>query len=142
ARTLRPSGELNDLLSQAWSERGNILVALGDTLSALQALIKAIEYGPKKVEPLNTAGILYFRMGEIDKSKSLLRRALQLDTVNTTVLFNLGMVNWHAGAIDEAHALWFRTLALSPGDTTALYWFAMAEKTVRRHGSAPGGEKK
>jgi Flp pilus assembly protein TadD len=139
ARTLRPSDELNDLLSQAWSERGRALIGFGDTLSALEALIRAIEYGPRKVEPLNTAGIIYFRMGEIDKSRALLNRALQLDSANTVVLFNLGMVSWHAGAVNDAHAFWLRTLTLAPKDTAVLYWFAAAEKKMR--GSAPPSQR-
>jgi Flp pilus assembly protein TadD len=135
ARTLRPSTSLNGLLSQVWSERSRVLIDHGDTLSALQALIHAIEYDPQRVEPLNTAGIIYFRMGEVEKSKTLLSKALSLDSTNITVLFNYGMVRWYAGDLAGAHDLWLKTLKRTPQDKTVLYWFALAEIKLREQGA-------
>jgi tetratricopeptide (TPR) repeat protein len=132
ARTLRPSGGINTLLSQAWSERGRVLVQNHDTVAALEALMQAIEYDPKRYEPLNAAGIIYFRMGETQKASALLSKALSLDSGNVTVLFNLGMIRWHEGDIADAHGLWLRALKQAPRDEAVLYWFATAEKRLRQ----------
>ena len=135
ARTLRPSEGINSLLSQAWSERGRMLVHYHDTLAALEALMRAIEYDPKQYEPLNAAGIIYFRMGETQKASALLSKALSLDSGNVTVLFNLGMVRWHEGDIADAHGLWLKAFKRAPKDDAVLYWLATAEKKLREAGA-------
>lgn len=136
ARTLRPSPALNTLLSQVWSERSRMLVEYHDTVAALEALTRAIEFDPTRHEPLNAAGIIYFRMGEPQKAAALLSRALALDSGNVAVLFNLGMVRWHEGNWAGAHELWLKALKRAPKDEAVLYWFAMAEKK-RRQGGTP-----
>jgi tetratricopeptide (TPR) repeat protein len=136
ARTLRPSEAINGLLSQTWSERSRILVAHHDTITALEALTRAIEYDPKRYEPLNAAGIIYFRMGETQKAVSLLSKALALDTGNVAVLFNLGMVRWHEGDLEAARGLWLKALKRAPKDDAILYWFALAEKKLRGSGGS------
>jgi Flp pilus assembly protein TadD len=139
ARTLRPSGDLNGLLSQVWSERAHILLAGNDTLGALEALTRAIEYDPQRADPLNAAGIIYFRLGETEKAQALFVQAASVDSLNPAVLFNLGMVAWHSGDLEKAHACWLTGLKQSPKDQTMLYWFARAEKQLREaeSGGAP-----
>ena len=134
ARTLRPSESLSNLLSQVWSERSRMLAQNRDTLAALEALMRAIEYDPTRPEPLNAAGIIYFRMGEVEKSKALLTRAVSLDSNSVAILFNLGMVQWHTGDYAAAHHLWFKALKRSPKDKAILTWFALAEKRMREQG--------
>jgi tetratricopeptide (TPR) repeat protein len=132
ARTLNPSGAaLAPLLSQVWAERARRLLDKKDTISALEALTRAIGYAPRRAEPLNAAGIIFFRRGELDKAKALFSRAFFADSANTAVLFNLGMVAWGTGDFETAHGYWLRCLKLAPADETALYWFARAEKKKR-----------
>jgi tetratricopeptide (TPR) repeat protein len=141
ARTLRPSAGLNGLLSQVWSQRAHILLAGADTIAALEALTRSIEYDPRRAEPLNAAGIIYFRLGEPEKARALFTQAAAADSLNPAVLFNLGMVAWHSGDIEKAHSCWLSGLTLSPEDQTMLYWFARAEKQMRRAESTVTPEK-
>lgn len=146
ARTLRPSESINSLLSQVWSERSRMLAHNRDTLAALEALTRAIEYDPKRSEPLNAAGIIYFRMGEVEKAKALLARAVSLDSNSVAILFNFGMVQWHAGDYVAAHRLWLKALKRSPKDKAILTWFALAEKQMREQDgnenlTAPGTDR-
>jgi tetratricopeptide (TPR) repeat protein len=131
ARTLKPGETLNPFLSQAWSERARQLLEKKDTIAALEALTRAIGYAPRSAEPFNTAGIIYFRKGEIEKSRTLFARALSLDSANAPALFNLGMAAWSSGNYGEARDCWLRCLKITPSDETVLYWFARAEKKKR-----------
>ena len=131
AQTLYPGEALNPHLSQAWSERARQLLDKKDTIAALEALTRAIGYAPRSAEPLNAAGIIYFRKGELEKSKIIFAKALSLDSTNAPVLFNLGMAAWSTGAFEEARDYWLRCLKLTPADETVLYWFARAEKKKR-----------
>ncbi|MBN1129239.1 MAG: tetratricopeptide repeat protein [Chitinispirillaceae bacterium] len=140
ARTLSAGEALNPLLSQAWSERARQLLDKKDTIAALEALTRAIGYAPRSAGPLNAAGIIYFRKGELEKSRTLFARALSLDSANAPVLFNLGMAAWSSGAFEEARDFWLRCLKLAPSDETALYWFARAEKK-KRDASETGRQK-
>ena len=91
----------------------------------------AIEFNNRALEPLNLAGIIYFRMGEVDKSEMLFRKAVALDSANAAAHFNLGMVFWQGKRYNDAHTQWLSALAASPGDKDMLYWFALAEKKLR-----------
>lgn len=140
ARTIKPSEGLSELLSQVWSERGRMLLVHGDTVSALEALSRSIEYNQKSPEPLNCAGIIYFRLGEFDKAKTLFRKAADIDSTNPVILFNLGMIAWNENDLPSARYFWLRGLKLAPKDDEMLYWFARTEKSVRDLGGngSPG----
>jgi tetratricopeptide (TPR) repeat protein len=131
ARTLNPSIDISGVLAQAWSERARHLLDKNDTLAALSALTRAIGYDPQRIEPLNAAGIIYFRMGQLEKSNALFISAYTIDSMNTAVRFNMGMVAWNKGNIAGAREHWLFCLKQSPGDESALYWFARAEKQFR-----------
>jgi Flp pilus assembly protein TadD len=102
-----------------------------DSISALDALSRAIECNPRALEPINLAGIIYFRMGEPDKAEALFARALAIDSLSAAAHFNLGMVYWQGGRFSDAHGQWYAALAASPRDRDILYWFALAEKKKR-----------
>jgi tetratricopeptide (TPR) repeat protein len=134
ARTISPRGRIDELLSQAWSARARSLLAEADTLRALEALSRAIEYTPDSIEPINLAGIVYFRIGDRAKAEMLFERAAALDSSHATAEFNLGMVQWQRGEIAAAREHWLRALKRSPDDEDILYWFARAEKASRKQG--------
>ena len=133
ARSLGASRETDGLLSEAWTERTQGLLRRSDTLGALEALTRAIEYTPHNAELLNLAGILYFRMGKVEQSKAIFTRAIHLDTLNPSSLFNLGMIDWSTGQFESAHQRWLAALRRAPHDEELLYWFARAEKQKREH---------
>ncbi len=131
ARTIRGGKGIDNLLSQVWSERASGTLLRGDTLASLELLTRAIACDPLNPEPLNLAGIIYFRTGKAHKARLLFERASAADTANSSFLFNLGMVHWEEKRVKDAHDLWLRALKFSPGDEEFLYWFAAAEKAVR-----------
>jgi tetratricopeptide (TPR) repeat protein len=131
ARTLSPATDIKALLGEVYLERACQLLSLRDSIAALDALSRAIEYNNRSIEPVNLAGIIYFRMGEVDKSEMLFKKAVGLDSTNAAANFNLGMVCWQAKRYKDAHAQWLLALAASPGDKDMLYWFALAEKKLR-----------
>ncbi len=141
AQTIDSAADVHVLLSQVWVEHASELLHAGDTIGALEALTRAIASDPQSPEPLNLAGIVYFRTGKTAKARQLFERAMGADTVNPSLMFNLGMLHWEEGRVKEAHDLWLRALKLSPEDEDFLYWFAASEKRVRESASAgPGGK--
>jgi len=130
ARTLEPGEPLDSLLAEVWSVHARNLLFLKDTLEALSALSRAIEYRPRSAEPLSLAGIVYFRLGDPGKAERLFRQALALDTLHASTYFNLGMVHWSNGDAKEAYALWLKALKRAPEDNDILYWFARARKKL------------
>jgi Flp pilus assembly protein TadD len=131
AQTLLPGSAIRALLGDVYLERAQQLLAARDSVSALDALSRAIECNNRAIEPVNLAGIVYFRMGDADKSELLFKKAVGLDSANASARFNLGMVYWQSGRYKDAHAQWLAALAASPGDRDMLYWFALAEKKLR-----------
>jgi tetratricopeptide (TPR) repeat protein len=136
ARTISPKERIDELLSQAWSARARSLLTEEDTVEALGALSRAIEYTPDNIEPINLAGIVYFRIGDRAKAEMLFERAASLDSTHASAEFNLGMVHWQEGDIAAAREHWLTALKRSPEDGDILYWFARAEKSIREKGTA------
>jgi tetratricopeptide (TPR) repeat protein len=134
AATLSPQDNIGPLLSEAYLKRAHMLLSAGDSIAALDVLSRAIECNTRAIEPINLAGIIYFRMGETDRAEALFTKAMRLDSANAAARFNLGMVYWQAGRYDDAHGQWYAALAASPGDKDILYWFALAEKKKRETG--------
>lgn len=130
-RTLRPDADLSALLSDAWLDRARQLARGRDTLGALEALSRAIERHPDNPAPLNLAGILYGKRGDVGKAEALFRRAIRGDSADASAHFNLGMLRWQAGDAREAHAHWMKALHALPHDEDVVYWFALAEKKLR-----------
>ena len=131
ARTLSPTSDIKALLGDVYLERAHELLSCRDSIAALDALSRAIEFNNRALEPLNLAGIIYFRMGDVDKSEILFRKAVGIDSTSAAAHFNLGMVFWQDKQYTDAHTQWLLALAASPGDKDMLYWFALAEKKLR-----------
>ena len=131
ARTLRPEEDIGSLLAEAWTVHARSLLGAGDTIEALSGLARAIEHNPGSVEPLNLAGIVYFKIGDANKAEALFRKAVDLDTEHPSGYFNLGMVYWRRGRLADARGYWLKALKLAPDDEDILYWFALAEKQLR-----------
>ena len=130
-RSLHPTGDFSGLLADAYTERARSLLDRKDTLAALAAVAKAIERSPNSPQPLNLAGIIYGKLGDVQKSETLFLRVLRLDSADASAHFNLGMLLWQAGEYRKAHEHWFRTLQALPQDEDVLYWFALSEKKMR-----------
>jgi tetratricopeptide (TPR) repeat protein len=131
SRTLKPSREIKKLLCDAYTAKSRLLLSRGDTVAALNSISRAVEYNGKEVEPINLAGIIYFRMGEEHKAEALFKRAVSIDSLHPTAYFNMGMIGWQRGDYTAAHGFWLKTLKIVPDDEDVIYWFARAEKELR-----------
>jgi tetratricopeptide (TPR) repeat protein len=131
ARTINPESDIGPLLCEAWMVHARRLLNNTDTISALNALSRAIDLNPRGFEALNLAGIIYFRMGEPDKSQVLFDRALAADTLQPCTYFNIGMVKWAVHDVSGAHQAWFRALKLAPQDKDIVFWYSAAEKKLQ-----------
>jgi tetratricopeptide (TPR) repeat protein len=140
ARTIG-GGDIDKLLSQTWLERAYGLLRRGDTLPAIEAITKAIAFDPQSHEPLNLAGIVYFRMGKTEKARMLFERAVSADTLAVSPLFNLGMVYWEQDQPRAAYERWLSALRKAPEDEMVLQWFAAAEKRLREMDRAQGKDR-
>jgi tetratricopeptide (TPR) repeat protein len=71
----------------------------------------------------NEIAICQMQLGQLDKAKDSLQRALAMDSDNVKILSNLGIVAERQGRHDEA-AGWFRTvLDIDPNDPVAVAFF-------------------
>jgi len=131
ARTLRPQSNVEPLLSDAWMARARINLDNKDTLAALAALSRTLELTPGSTAALNAAGIIYFKLGDTDKSLQLLNRAALTDTTAAFTYFNVGMVKWSIKDYDGAHKAWFRAVTLAPQDKDIVFWFMTAENRLK-----------
>lgn len=131
AFSLNPQATIKPILSDAWFQRGQFLLAKGDSSACMEALSRSLEYNPRSLDPLNLAGILYFRKGETKKAEALFQKAVLIDSLSTASRFNLGMVYWSENEVKSAHTNWLAALKLSPDDKDVLYWFSCAEKKLR-----------
>lgn len=128
ARTLQPNKEVEKLLSIVWFKRAKMYLGTNDTLSALQALSRAISLDPKESGPVNLAGILYFYRGETEKALNLFRLVTTIDTASVSGYFNTGMVHWTDSNYTQAYESWFKAALHSPDDKEILMWAARAKE--------------
>ncbi|MEO7423982.1 MAG: tetratricopeptide repeat protein [Fibrobacteria bacterium] len=130
-RSLAPSQDLSETLTDAYYEKARMQLRNLDTVAALTSLSKAIDRGPLNPRPLNLVGIVYGKLGDAEKAESVFRKALLLDSADASANFNLGMILWQSGDVRGAHGHWLRALKKLPQDEDVLYWFALSEKKLR-----------
>ncbi|MEO6097836.1 MAG: tetratricopeptide repeat protein [Fibrobacteria bacterium] len=130
-RSLAPSQDLSELLTDAYYEHARYQLKSRDTVSALISLSKAIDRGPLNPRPLNLVGIVYGKLGEAEKAEAIFQKVLRLDSSDASANFNLGMIHWQAGETRPAHEQWLKALKALPNDEDVLYWFALSEKKLR-----------
>lgn len=131
ARTIKPDEDILPLISECWLEYARILLIQRDTVRALTALSRSIEYDPRSVDPVNLAAIIYYHMGNEDKSEILFKKSIGIDSTSPSAYFNLGMIYLQNGDIPAAHGFLLNALKYAPEDKDILYWFALSEKKIR-----------
>lgn len=129
--SLHPDDSIRLLLSDAWFLRARGLLSGKDTIAGLDAIARSLEYNPRSIDPLNLAGILYYKQGDYQKSEVLFKNAVMIDSTRAASHFNLGIIYLSNNNIQEAHKQWLIALKLSPDDPDILYWFSYAEKKLR-----------
>lgn len=136
ARNIHPTREVNKVLSGAWSYYGrtrmNWAQDYRDSIAALRHLSRAIDYDGDNVEAVNLAGIAYYHLGDTEKAAKLFQKAIEIDSTLPAGYFNAGMLYWQRDEVAQAHRYWLYALKHAPDDRDILYWFARAEKSMRK----------
>ncbi|RJP80932.1 MAG: tetratricopeptide repeat protein [Candidatus Zixiibacteriota bacterium] len=82
-------------------------IRLGEALTMVQT---ALQKSPGNPSYLDTAGWVYYGLGEYNKAREYLERALALDSENATILEHLGDVYAALGDKEAARDYWIRAL--------------------------------
>jgi len=131
AKNLSPqNNEIKKLLNEVYLERARQLLAIKDTVSALQSLLYSIEYDNTALEPIILSGIIYYKIGETKKAEALFKKAISIDSLNVASLFNLGMIFFIDKRYEEAYEQLYKAIKISPDDKDIIYWFALAQKKL------------
>jgi tetratricopeptide (TPR) repeat protein len=87
---------------------------LGDTEKALAAMNEARVENPEDLNLILTEANVYYAMGNIDKFKSLLEYATELDSENPELQYNLGVIAAEANDVENAKIYYSRAIELNP----------------------------
>ena len=93
--------------ASAWSNRGNVLLALGDPEAAIAAQSRAMELEPTSPDPHLNRGTAEEALGRWDAAAADYDWILERDPLDASALYNLGNVQGSLGAWDAGPALFF-----------------------------------
>ena len=106
-------------------ENAHAYNALGYTLAdqtnryqeALELISRALDLAPNDPFILDSMGWVQFRLGDLDKAESFLRRALDIRK-DAEIAAHLGEVLWVSGRQPEANEVWQGGLKVDPDNRT------------------------
>jgi tetratricopeptide (TPR) repeat protein len=87
---------------------------MGDSEKALEAMNEARAENPDDLNLILTEANVYYAMGNIDKFKSLLEYATELDPLNPELQYNLGVIASDAGDSVNAKKYYQNAIDLNP----------------------------
>jgi tetratricopeptide (TPR) repeat protein len=87
---------------------------MGDTENALESILEARAENPDDLNLILTEANVYYAMGNIDKFKSLLEYATELDSENPELQYNLGVIAAEANDVENAKKYYTRAIELNP----------------------------
>ena len=87
---------------------------MGDTEKALEAMLEARAENPDDLNLILTEANVHYTMGNIDKFKSLLEYATELDSENPELQYNLGVIAAEANDVENAKKYYSRAIELNP----------------------------
>ncbi|MAH20336.1 MAG: hypothetical protein CMB96_02660 [Flavobacteriaceae bacterium] len=87
---------------------------MGDTEKALGAMLEARAENPDDLNLILTEANVHYTMGNIDKFKSLLEYATELDSENPELQYNLGVIAAEANDVENAKKYYTRAIELNP----------------------------
>ncbi len=120
---------------EAW-RRAKSLFELNRFQEAKNVLEDGLAANPGDSKTLNFLAYLYYRLGEMDKSRDAYRRLAGLEPENLAVWSNLGMVLLKQGLLEEARQSFEEYLSRQPGDAKILSYMAMVKAKLDRAASA------
>ena len=87
---------------------------MGDTEKALGAMLEARAENPDDLNLILTEANVHYTLGNIDKFKSLLEYATELDSENPELQYNLGVIAAEANDVENAKKYYTRAIELNP----------------------------
>ena len=109
--------------ASAWSNRGNVLLALGDAEAAIAAQDRAMELDPTNADPHLNRGTAEEALGRWDAAAADYHWVLERDPADASALYNLGNVAGSLGDWPAARACFAQAAQVRPG-------FAMARSSA------------
>jgi tetratricopeptide (TPR) repeat protein len=95
-------------------ERSQILLALGDTIQAETLLTQLIEEQPDFAEAWNQRAVLYYSLGEYEKSLDDCQEVIKLNPVHFGALHGLGLCYAALGNYRAAIRVFRKALDIQP----------------------------
>lgn len=138
ARTLASEGRNAEALAlfkgfrDAWPDDpqvlyglGLCLAAAGDAKGAMSALSDSLRLGGDRSDALSALGALYLDEGLLKAAAPLLKRAVELDSMNGKAWNNYGVLAFLSADYAKARSRFERALRLMPEDYDA--WFNLRD---------------
>lgn len=102
-------------LAEAHAQLGRILAAHDWDLTGAEASYKrALELAPGSSSVLDGAGVLAYKLGNLERAVKLSRRVLRQDPLSAAFWHNLGLACHAAGRLDESEQAFRRAIELVP----------------------------
>ena len=123
AETYLAEGAVRMLVSSAYDE-------------AIQSFTRARELRPGAVEPLYYLGIAHTLPLRLDEAAELIQLALDLDPLNSGVVWQMGLIHAVSGSFQEARRYYDRAIALAPdasmifGQRWDVYMWGLGDTTA------------
>jgi tetratricopeptide (TPR) repeat protein len=129
-RLLRRVMDIKPDHHHAYNALGYALADRGERLpEALTLIEKALTFAPYDPYITDSLGWVYFRMGQLDKAESVLRKAYNIKA-DGEIAGHLGEVLWQGNQQDAAISLWREALSRQPDNDTL-------RATMQRFGVEP-----
>lgn len=129
-RLLRRVMDIKPDHHHAYNALGYALADRGERLpEALTLIEKALTFAPYDPYITDSLGWVYFRMGQLDKAESVLRKAYNIKA-DGEIAGHLGEVLWQGDQQDAAISLWREALSRQPDNDTL-------RATMQRFGVEP-----
>jgi Flp pilus assembly protein TadD len=108
-------------------EKANQSFAKQNWIQARDRLNKAISFYPAYAGAYNDLGVAYAHLGDVERERQALEKAIALDGHYTLAELNLGRMNIQEGKLPEAEAALDRAAALAPEDPRAFILLAYCQ---------------
>lgn len=108
----------------AYSNKGNILLALGRPLEAIEEHRKAIQILPNYSEAYSNLGNVFQELGDFQQAISLYHKALEIEPNNPEFICNIGNAFWGSNLFEDAARAYINVLQICPTDPAAHFYLA------------------
>lgn len=108
----------------AYSNRGNILLALGRPFDAVAEHKKSIHLMPNYAEAYSNLGNALQELGEFNEAIDAYRKALEIEPNNAEFICNIGNAFWASNLFTDAIKAYSDAIQLQPADPAANFYLA------------------